>query len=69
MFLHLDKFRGEASVRTWGLRIARNVFLSYAKRKKPVLLEEKEWEEEQLNTHFIQPYTHLRAAARTQINS
>lgn len=45
MFLHLDKFRGEASVRTWGLRIARNVFLSYAKRKKPVLLEEKEWEE------------------------
>jgi RNA polymerase sigma-70 factor (ECF subfamily) len=45
MFLHLDKFRGEASVRTWGLRIARNVFLSYAKKKQPVLLEEKEWEE------------------------
>ena len=44
MFLHLDKFRGEASVRTWGLRIARNVFLSYAKKKQPVLLEEQEWE-------------------------
>lgn len=45
MFLHLDKFRGEASVRTWGLRIARNVFLSYAKKKQPVLLEEREWEQ------------------------
>lgn len=44
MFLHLDKFREEASVRTWALRIARNVFLSYAKRKRPVLLEEQEWE-------------------------
>lgn len=44
MFLHLDKFRGEASVRTWALRIARNVFLSYAKRKRPILLEEQEWE-------------------------
>lgn len=41
MFLHLDKFRGEASVRTWALRIARNVFLSYAKRRQPVLLEEQ----------------------------
>lgn len=45
MYLHLDKFRGEASVRTWGLRIARNVFLSYAKKKQPVLLEEQEWEQ------------------------
>ena len=45
MFLHLDKFRGEASVRTWGLRIARNVFLSYAKKKQPLLLEEQEWEQ------------------------
>lgn len=45
MFLHLDKFKGEASVRTWGLRIARNVFLSYAKKKQPVLLEEQEWEQ------------------------
>lgn len=44
MFLHLDKFREEASVRTWALRIARNVFLSYAKKKRPVLLEEQEWE-------------------------
>ena len=42
MFLHLDKFREDASVRTWALRIARNVFLSYAKRKRPVLLEEQE---------------------------
>lgn len=44
MFLHLDKFREEASVRTWALRIARNVFLSYARRKQPLLLEEQEYE-------------------------
>lgn len=44
MFLHLGKFREESSVRTWALSIARNVFLSYAKRKQPVLLEEQEWE-------------------------
>lgn len=44
MFLHLGKFREESSVRTWALSIARNVFLSYAKRKKPVLLEEQHWE-------------------------
>lgn len=44
MFLHLGKFRGESSVRTWALSIARNVFLSYAKRKVPALLEEQEWE-------------------------
>lgn len=46
MFLHLDKFRGDASVRTWALRIARNVFLSYAQKKQPLLLEEQEWEPE-----------------------
>ena len=46
MFLHLGKFRGESSVRTWALSIARNVFLSYAKRKSPVLLEEQDWEPE-----------------------
>lgn len=44
MFLHLGKFREEASVRTWALSIARNVFLSYAKRRQPVLLEEHDWE-------------------------
>ena len=46
MFLHLDRFRGEANVRTWALRIARNVFLSYAKKKRPLLLEEQGWEPE-----------------------
>lgn len=44
MFLHMGKFREEAGVRTWALRIARNVFLSYAKKKRPLLLEEQEWE-------------------------
>ncbi len=43
MFLHLDKFREQASVRTWALRIARNVFLTYARKKHPLLLEEQEW--------------------------
>ncbi len=46
MFLHLDRFRGEANVRTWALRIARNVFLCYAKKKRPLLLEEQGWEPE-----------------------
>lgn len=40
MFLHMGKFRGEASVKTWALTIARNVFLSYARKKQPVLMEE-----------------------------
>ncbi|MCH5345430.1 MAG: RNA polymerase sigma factor [Acetatifactor sp.] len=44
MFLHLGKFREESSVRTWALTIARNVFLSYAKRKRPILLQEQGWE-------------------------
>ncbi|MBQ8198689.1 MAG: RNA polymerase sigma factor [Lachnospiraceae bacterium] len=44
MFLHLDKFRGQASARTWALRIARNVFLTYARKKQPLLLIEQEWE-------------------------
>lgn len=44
MFLHLGKFREESSVRTWALSISRNVFLSYAKRKQPILLEEQDWE-------------------------
>lgn len=40
MFLHMGKFRKEASVKTWALTIARNVFISYARKKKPVLMEE-----------------------------
>lgn len=42
MFLHMDKFREDASAKTWGLRIAHNVFLSYARKKRPMLLEEQE---------------------------
>ncbi len=44
MFLHLDKFREQASARTWALRIARNVFLTYARKKSLALLQEQEWE-------------------------
>ena len=40
MFLHMNKFRGESGVKTWALTIARNVFLSYARKKQPVLMEE-----------------------------
>lgn len=46
MFLHMGKFRGECSLRTWVLKIARNTFLSYATKKQPVLLEEQEIEQE-----------------------
>lgn len=40
MFLHMNKFRGESGVKTWALAIARNVFLTYARKKQPVLMEE-----------------------------
>lgn len=42
VFLGLRKFRGESSVKTWVLTVARNTFLAYAKKKKPVLLDEQE---------------------------
>lgn len=45
IFLHMNKFRGEASVKTWALSIARNVFLSYARKKKPILMEEVPFEQ------------------------
>ncbi len=44
IFLGLRIFRGECSEKTWCLTIARNVFLSYARKKRPVLLEETELE-------------------------
>lgn len=45
IFLGLLRFRGESSVKTWALTVARNTFLAYAKKKKPVLLEEQELEQ------------------------
>lgn len=41
IFLGLRKFRGECSEKTWCLAIARNVFLSYARKKQPLLLGEE----------------------------
>lgn len=35
-FLNIEKFRGEASVKTWLYRIARNVTIDYLRRRKPV---------------------------------
>ncbi|GEM_PF-359991 len=46
MFLSLAKFKGNCEVKTWALTIARNTFLSYARKKQPVLLEEQTLEME-----------------------
>jgi len=43
IYLNLVRFRGDCSEKTWVLKIARNTFLSYAKKKRPILLEEQEW--------------------------
>lgn len=54
IFLNMRKFKGESSVRTWALRIARNTFLTYAKKKRPSLLEEQEIETDE-NTYQSTP--------------
>jgi len=38
IFQGLRRFRGECSEKTWCLTIARNTFLTYARKKRPVLL-------------------------------
>lgn len=40
IFQGMRKFRGECSEKTWCLTVARNTFLSYARKKQPMLLEE-----------------------------
>lgn len=42
MFINIRKFKGTANVKTWALKIARNTFLTYARKKQPILLEEQE---------------------------
>ena len=42
IFLNLGRFKGKSSIKTWVLKIARNTFLTYARKKNPVLLEEQE---------------------------
>jgi RNA polymerase sigma-70 factor, ECF subfamily len=41
MFINIRKYKGTANIKTWSLKIARNTFLTYAKKKQPVLLEEQ----------------------------
>lgn len=41
IYLNLSRFRGESSIKTWSLVIARNVFLNHIRKKKPSLIEEK----------------------------
>lgn len=38
IFLGMRRFRGECSEKTWCLTVARNTFLSWARRKRPLLL-------------------------------
>jgi len=42
MFINIRKYKGTANVKTWALKIARNTFLTYARKKQPILLEEQE---------------------------
>lgn len=44
IFLNIGRFKGECSSRTWSLRIARNTFLTYARKRKPELLDEQNLE-------------------------
>jgi RNA polymerase sigma-70 factor (ECF subfamily) len=41
MFINIRKYKGTANIKTWALKIARNTFLTYAKKKQPILLEEQ----------------------------
>lgn len=41
IYLGLRRFKGDSSEKTWCLTIARNTFLSYARKKRPILLEEQ----------------------------
>lgn len=41
MFINIRKYKGTANVKTWALKIARNNFLTYARKKQPILLEEQ----------------------------
>ena len=44
VYLGLKGFKGDCSEKTWCLTIARNTFLSFARKKQPVLLEEGDME-------------------------
>ncbi|MFQ7182362.1 MAG: RNA polymerase sigma factor [Hungatella sp.] len=44
VYLGLKGFKEDCSEKTWCLTIARNTFLSFARKKQPVLLEEADME-------------------------
>lgn len=41
IYLNLYKFRQESSMKTWCIAIAKNTYLSWAKKKRPETVEEK----------------------------
>lgn len=47
IFQGLRRFRGECSEKTWCLTVARNTFLSYARKKQPLLLGEEALERQE----------------------
>lgn len=47
IFLGMRRFRGECSEKTWCLTIARNTFLTYARKKQPVLLGDTVFESQE----------------------
>lgn len=47
IFQGMRRFRGECSEKTWCLTVARNTFLSYARKKRPMLLGEEILETEE----------------------
>lgn len=69
MFLSITKFREHCEVKTWALTIARNTFLSYAKKKKPILLEEHVLEMEYSPCHNEPENNMLQQEERELIQS
>ena len=41
MFINIRTYRGTGNVKAWALKIARNTFLTYARKKQPLLLEDQ----------------------------
>lgn len=41
IYLNLHRFRQESSMKTWCIAIAKNTYLSWRKKKRPLIVEEK----------------------------
>ena len=44
IYLNIGKYKEKSSVKTWALKIAHNVFCTYARKKQPILLEEQSFD-------------------------